>query len=120
MTDNVRRGRDAESRAADFLMKKGYKIIRRNYQIRGGEIDLIAKDGDWLVFIEVKMRSSDAFGTGAEAVTKKKQQAIVRTACRYIYENNCAESPMRFDVLELTVREGRFYARHIINAFLAN
>ena len=54
MTDNVRRGRDAESRAADYLMKKGYKIIRRNYQIRGGEIDLIAKDGDWLVFIEVQ------------------------------------------------------------------
>lgn len=118
--NTVEAGRSAESMAAKYLEAKGFEIIKRNYQIRGGEIDIIAMDGSFLVFIEVKMRSSEQFGRGAEAVTKKKKDFLVRTAERYIYENDKYGMNMRFDVVEITNREGKHFVRHIKNAFERN
>lgn len=79
-------GKYGEDLACGFLKKQGYKIIERNFRIRGGEIDIIAQDGETLVYIEVKTRSSDYFGTPQEAVTQQKIKFLERAA--KFYRNN--------------------------------
>jgi putative endonuclease len=81
MNSKVATGRAAEERAAEYFLKLGYTIITRNYQIRGGEIDLIALDGDELVFIEVRWRSDDH---GEESMGPKKVAALRRTIQSYL------------------------------------
>ena len=94
-------GRAGEVKAAEFLRKKGYKILDKNYKTHIGEIDLIAKDGDTLVFIEVKTRMDDAFGAPSEAVTLKKQEKYVLVATEYLVRNHLNDTPCRFDVIEI-------------------
>lgn len=92
-------GASYEEQAARYLEKQGYRILERNFFSRYGEIDLIAKDGDTLVFIEVKYRSSIAAGDPAEAVTEKKQGRIRKTAQYYLCRHRISEDiPCRFDV----------------------
>lgn len=103
-----------ESQAAEYLEKKGYHILERNYRCRQGEIDLIAMDGSYLVFVEVKYRSGRSKGHPAEAVNIKKQRRIIRTAGYYCYEHRIPEDhPSRFDVV--SILEGE--TEHIENAF---
>ncbi len=102
------RGRRAEERAAEFLRSQGYQIIARNYRWQGGEVDLIARDGDWLVFVEVKARSSRAYGLPEEAITPRKRERLLRTAQRYLQQNPTA-LPVRFDVVALSGGEARLY-----------
>ena len=94
-------GRRGEQIAAEYLQRRGLQILERNFRIRGGEIDLIAKEGETYVFVEVKARSGFAYGRGAEAVHAGKQQALLRTAQTYLYRNGLLEAPARFDVIEL-------------------
>ncbi len=117
---NVDLGREAEEKSVKYLESKGYAILKRNYAVRGGEIDIIAKDGVFTVFVEVKLRNSLEFGTGAEAVNKRKRSLIVKTALNYAYKEGIIDTPMRFDIIEITKREGKYFVRHIINAFSAN
>ena len=91
-----------EEAAARFLESKKIKILKRNYRERGGEIDIIAKDGDTIVFIEVKTRSSRAYGEPSEFVDYKKQEKIIRTAIRYIGTDDI---DMRFDVVEVMYKK---------------
>ena len=92
-----------EELAEKYLKKQKYKIIEKNYHSsRLAEIDIIARDGKYLVFIEVKMRTSSAFGRGLEAVTKKKQSAIRYAATHYLTTNKL-DVPCRFDVLEILI-----------------
>jgi len=77
MSDKIRKGKEAEDMAADFLSRNGYEIVQRNYRYRRSEIDLIVRKDNWLVFVEVKMRSSDAFGYPEEFVDYKKAKNIV-------------------------------------------
>lgn len=78
---NLRKtGAEYESLAAEYLKRRGFRIIRRNFYCRGGEIDLIALDGDSLVFVEVKYRRTDTFGNPLEAVNATKQKRICRAA----------------------------------------
>jgi putative endonuclease len=77
-------GRAGELKAAEFLKKAGYKIIKKNYRTPFGEIDIIALDGETLVFVEVKTRSSDDYGAPSEAVNQKKQEKYVRTALSFL------------------------------------
>ncbi len=93
-------GQCGEDAAAAFLKKKGYKIIERNYRNKIGEIDIIAKNGENLVFVEVKTRKNEEFGTPAEAVTYYKKQKIVNTAKFYLYKNPTTLN-IRFDVIEV-------------------
>ncbi len=83
MNSKVTVGRVAEEQAAQFLLNLGYTIITRNYQIRGGEIDLIALDGNELVFVEVRWRSDDM---GEESIGTKKVNALRRTVQHYLTE----------------------------------
>lgn len=107
-------GNAGEQIAARYLEKCGCKIICRNYTIRGGELDIIAIDGNTLVFAEVKTRKNDLFGCAAESVTNKKIQHMTLCAERYIFENPIYDGiPARFDVIEVYTQNGMI--NHIKN-----
>ena len=92
------RGEAAENLAAAFLQRQGLTLVERNYRCRFGEIDVIARDGATLVFVEVRMRSSERFGGAAASITVAKRQKLLRTA-RY-YLAGVARAPQcRFDAL---------------------
>lgn len=103
---------DGERFAAKYLKKQGYKILSQNYKAKMGEIDIIAKDGDILVFAEVKQRAYDAFGAPREFVTKEKQRKIKNTAQLYMMKSK-HKGNVRFDVVEVLGKD----ITHIKNAF---
>jgi len=94
------KGKVAERQAALYLASRGYTLLVSNYHTRRGEIDLIARDGDCLVFVEVKSRSSDRFGTPEEAITPKKRQRL-RWAARHYLMCHPWALDVRFDVVAL-------------------
>ena len=102
-------GTEGESTAAAWYEANGYEILERNWRRREGEVDLIARRGRTVVFCEVKARSSDAFGSGAEAVVPAKQRRIRRLASRWLAELTPASGralvDLRFDVVSITGRE---------------
>lgn len=98
--DARRRGREAEELAARFLAERGLAIVARNYRTRFGEVDLVAREGATLVFVEVRARSWAAFGGAAGSVDWRKQRRIV-AAARHFLSRLRTEPPCRFDVLAL-------------------
>ena len=91
-----------EKYAAKYLKKQGYKILQKNYRNKLGEIDLIARDREEIVFVEVKARSADPYLSGQYAVDRKKQFHILRTAAGYLDETGSGLQP-RFDVIEAEI-----------------
>jgi putative endonuclease len=112
-----REGSRGENLAAEHLERTGYRIVERNYRFERGEIDLIAKDGEELVFIEVKARRSDAFGPPEDAITTQKQEQIKRVAEGYLFERQIEEQACRFDVVAITFNHGKADIRVIRDAF---
>ncbi|MBC8016794.1 MAG: YraN family protein [Sporomusaceae bacterium] len=107
-----------ERAAAGYLEEAGYEILKRKYRLKIGEIDIIAKLNNTLVFVEVKTRSSSRYGFPAEAVTYRKQQKIVNTALCYLNYINKPTACCRFDVIEVFLTELRVIKyNHIIDAF---
>lgn len=106
-------GGQGEADARSFLEQKGAKILEMNYRRPTGEIDIIARKGRTILFVEVKRRSSLRYGRPAEAVDCAKRGHILRTAALYLQENRLADAPVRFDVIEILPGE----MRHIENAF---
>lgn len=106
-----------ERRAEHALLCKGYLLIARNYRALKCEIDLIMcdKTNNAIVFIEVKSRSTLAYGAGAEAVTIAKQRNIIKAASHYLMENNLFNENIRFDVVEVDLLSTE--VNHIMNAF---
>jgi putative endonuclease len=100
-------GGDAEERAASYLASRGLQIVARNYRTRLGEIDLVARDGDVLVFVEVRMRSDGGFGGALESVTPRKQRRIAAAAGLYLARIR-RPPPCRFDVLAVDAGEIRW------------
>ena len=95
-------GSGYEEMAAAYLIEHGYKIIARNFSDRRGEIDIIARDGEYLVFVEVKYRRDEKQGNPAEAVDLRKQQHIRHAAEYYLYKNRVSDAmPCRFDVVAI-------------------
>ncbi|NOX25746.1 MAG: YraN family protein [Deltaproteobacteria bacterium] len=112
-------GRRGELFAAQYLERLGYRIIEQNFRVKCGEIDIIAREDDYTVFIEVKTRSGTGFGHPAEAVTHHKQQQIIKTALVYMSQNNLHEAPVRFDVVAVMMKKsGPPGAELIRNAFV--
>ena len=109
-------GREGEDLAARFLMKQVYRILERNYSTRIGEIDLVALHDGAVVFVEVKTRTSDAFGAPELAVTPRKQQRMVKAALAYIKQRKLHQVPCRFDVVAITTTAEQ-EVEHIQNAF---
>jgi putative endonuclease len=92
-------GRAAEGLAADFLMQKGLNIVERNFRVRGGEIDLICRDGKRLVFVEVRLRSHAEFGGAAASITAQKRRRLILAANHYLLRHPAADC--RFDCILL-------------------
>lgn len=110
-------GSKGEDFVADLLRKKGYKILTRNYKTRFGEIDIIAHDAKFLVFVEVKTRSEMSLGHPLEAVTIQKQKKIILAAQSYIQRFGCSLQP-RFDVAAVFTKDDKIIgADYITNAF---
>lgn len=106
-------GKKGEIEAFNYLKAKGYKILQTNYVNILGEIDIIAKDGKYLVFIEVKTRTSRKFGRASEAVNYYKQKKLREVALLYLKKNKSLDSDVRFDIVEVYDNE----INHIVNAF---
>ena len=133
MTDNRTKGRFGEQAAADLLVSKGYRIVKRNYYTRGGEIDIIAENGKVIVFCEVKARRNDEsslqYGRPASAVGKRKRDAAAAAAKEYLFGHKTDLQP-RIDVIEIyfsTFKDesGETWYRvdkteHLQNAFAAS
>ena len=109
-------GTEGEVRARAWLLGKGAKILEMNYRRPTGEIDIIARQGSMVCFVEVKRRSSLRYGRPAEAVNADKQRRIARTALLYLQENGLEDAPARFDIIEILPGE----IRRIENAFDAS
>ena len=110
-------GRWGEQAAADFLKKRKYQIIGRNYTCRFGEIDLIAENRGFLVFVEVKLRKNADFAEAKEFVTAAKQRKVIAAARHWLAANPTEKQP-RFDVIEVYGADGRIERlNHIENAF---
>ncbi len=106
-------GGQGEADARRFLEAKGARVLEMNYRRPTGEIDIIARAGRTILFVEVKRRSSLRYGRPAEAVDRAKRGHILRTAALYLQENRLADAPVRFDVIEV-LPDG---IQHIENAF---
>ena len=112
--NNRKQGNDFEQLAANYLKSKGMEILKVNFYCKMGEVDIIALDGSYLVFVEVKYRTSAAKGTGLEAVGYNKMRKISRVADYYMYSRKYSGyTNVRFDVI--AIEEG--HLKHIINAF---
>lgn len=112
---NKFKGSSGERIAEEYLKKEGYDILARNFRTRLGEIDIVASKGEYLVFVEVKARKSEAYGFPSESVTYAKQRKISMVASQYIKLNMYFGVAVRFDVIEVYLTEGRI--NHIENAF---
>jgi putative endonuclease len=111
-------GRTGELLAEQFLRAQGYRIVERNVKTPMGELDLVAEEGEVLVFVEVKARASEAFGGGLGAVDRRKREKLVRLASHYLMQRRWGDRLCRFDVvvIEGTSQE-RIKILHIKNAF---
>lgn len=106
-------GKLGEQIAKIYLNSIKYKIIERNFNCRQGEIDIIAKDKDELIFIEVKTRTNLIYGKPSEAVDSRKQKHIYNSAKYYLYINQLEKSFIRFDVIEVYIAKDKIRVNHI-------
>lgn len=103
-------GTEKEQVAAALLEQQGYQILRMNYRCKTGEVDLIARHGEYLVFVEVKYRKNNQSGSPEEAVTLAKQKRISKVCAWYLRENHLSlDTPCRFDVVAVSQKEVRIY-----------
>ena len=112
-------GKLGEDLACDELSRRGYAILARRYRTRFGEIDIIARDGETTVFVEVKTRDGDRFGDGAEAVTAWKQRRVAAMAVDYMSRHRLHDRPCRFDVVAIDVSTKPPQIEVYVNAFEA-
>ena len=110
-------GKAGEDLACRELERRGYAIIARRYRRRGGELDIVARDGPTIVFVEVKARRDRGFGSAAESVGFVKRRRIVRLAQEFVAEHRLAECPCRFDVVAVYLGAGRAEIEVFQNAF---
>lgn len=113
MSEKQQIGKLGEDLATKYLEEKNYKILTRNFHCKQGEIDIIAKKNNEIIFVEVKARTNLYYGRPAEAVTKIKQKHIEKAAEYYLYKNNLANNNVRIDVIEVYIKEGKYKINHI-------
>lgn len=116
MADHNELGKQGEQIAFDYLRKKGYKILERNYRFRHLEVDLIAEYDGFLVAVEVKTRNSDFMAGPEVTVTKQKQKSIVKVANAYIQENEI-DPDTRFDIISIILNQKQKIIEHFQDAF---
>jgi putative endonuclease len=104
MTDKIQKGKDGEDRAERFLAEKGFEIVARNYRYKRSEIDLIVRKENWLVFVEVRMRNSTAFGHPEETISEAKQKKVMEGAAHYLEESKWMGN-VRYDIVAIMQQE---------------
>lgn len=115
--NTVEIGNIGEDFVCSYLIKRGYEIVERNYRIRGGEIDIIAVNSDYIAFVEVKSRKPDSMVSGFDAVNYRKREFIIKTASDFCSKNPNKLQP-RFDTAQVIISEGRVLSiDYIQNAF---
>jgi putative endonuclease len=113
----VRFGKIGEDLACRELERRGYAILARRYRKRGGELDIVARDGRAIVFVEVKSRDSHEFGSGADAVTALKRRRMAWLAVDYMARHHVSDCPCRFDVVTVHLDQGSPEIEVYQNAF---
>ena len=108
----IKIGTLGEDIACRYLVERGYKILDRNWNCRWGEIDIVAEKGSYIIFCEVKTRSSDKYGKPYESVTYYKKRSLARAIKRYIFLHNYQERSYRCDVLSILKCRGNFSISH--------
>lgn len=110
-------GKIGENVATQYLMQKNYQIVERNFYCRQGEIDIITKDKNELVFIEVKTRTNKVYGRPVDAITAYKKKCIMKSIEYYLFKYKLEDIPIRIDVIEVYEKtENKYYVNHIKNA----
>lgn len=117
MTANQTLGKYGEDRAAEYLLDRGYQIIDRNWRCSVGEIDLVAKENDRFVFVEVKTRNGGGFGHPFEAITEQKVQRMRRLVAAWCESKGAAGAKVRLDAIAVLVRGGRVAIEHLKQVF---
>ncbi len=114
---NKELGKEGEKLAAKYLINQHYKILDKNFYTRTGEIDIIAKEKQEIVFIEVKTRSNYKYGEAIDAVDMNKMKHIYKAAQYYIYQKKIENQPIRFDIIEIyiNITRKKYYINHIKN-----
>jgi putative endonuclease len=119
MENNREKGNLGEDIAVDYLLNKGFEIVKRNFHYgKIGEIDIVAKDKNCMVFVEVKARNSFKYGTGLDAITPSKQRQMVVVAKGYIQINKVQNIDLRFDVISIDMSAKPPQVIHIENAIV--
>jgi len=116
MAEHNEFGQRGEKVAQSFLHEKGYKILHVNWRNRKSEIDIIAMDGDILVFVEVKTRQTNHFGDPENAVDYKKQKRLIHAANAYVLKNRI-ENDARFDIVSILIEKNATVINHYADAF---
>ncbi len=116
MAEHNELGTFGEKAAENFLKEKGYEILATNWRFGSDEIDIIARHNGFLVIVEVKTRSTNAFGEPEVAVTKQKQKFLIRATQNYIQQKNIDEET-RFDIIAIISKNGKNTIHHIEDAF---
>ncbi len=113
----LKTGRQGEDVAVQFLLKKGYRIVERNFRCPFGEMDIVARQADTLVFVEVRSRRTEGFGGPLDSIGALKQKKLSRIALCYIQKHHLEGQKARFDVLGVRLRDNGHEIEMIMNAF---
>ncbi|MCK9425446.1 MAG: YraN family protein [Ignavibacteriaceae bacterium] len=117
LSSTKEKGKEGEDLAVSFLVEKGFEIIERNYRYGKGELDIIARDKEFLVFVEVKSRESLEYGKPEEAITKRKMSQVRKITEAYLAEKDIREENIRFDVVAILFLNDEVTINHYENAF---
>lgn len=115
MPQRKKLGDEGEEKAVQFLREQGYTILERNYRFQYGEIDIVAQEGEELVFVEVKTRESSEYGSPEDALTEIKEERIRTAAEGYYFEHQLENQPCRIDFIGVLRRGDGFEIHHIKN-----
>jgi len=112
-----RRGDLGEDAAARFLEERGFRVLERNWRFRQWELDLVCRDGDTIVFVEVKTRGAGTMGTPADGLNRKKQMRLVKAASQYLTKKDLWDEPCRFDLAAVVDSGTSMDVEHTEDAF---
>jgi len=118
--DHLQLGREGEDAAARLLASRGFEVLERNWRCPQGEVDLVCRQGDTLVFVEVKTRGQGSLAAGTDAVHGRKRARLVRAAAKYLSAHGLWERPCRFDVVSVVRRGQALAVEHLEDAFQAD
>ncbi|MDD2247598.1 MULTISPECIES: YraN family protein [Proteiniphilum] len=117
MAEHNELGWKGEDAAVNYLKSKGHRIVKRNWKCHGYEVDIISEEGEYIVFVEVKTRTSTEWGNPEDSIGKHRMRRMIQAAGIYL-KMNCIDKPARFDIVAVVWNKQQFELEHIEDAFL--